>query len=130
MCDLEMPEAYREKVRKAKKDHICSDCRGIIKCGETYNYISGIWDHTPASYKRCMDCEHLRCEINDDSPYNDSCDGIALGHLYSYLLESNYNKLFYKWSCAFNAYAEHRGSKLKIDLDEIGTWLTNHSEHL
>lgn len=36
---LEIPEIKENKIKKARKIHICIWCSGIIKKGEKYNYI-------------------------------------------------------------------------------------------
>lgn len=64
MYDAEFPEAYTHKLRKARKEHKCNECFGLIKKGENYHYHSGIWDHEPADFKICLDCESLRSDIN------------------------------------------------------------------
>lgn len=62
MC--EMPAAYLHRMSRARKEHKCCECRGIISVGELYHVHSGIWDGTPERYKVCEDCERLRDSIN------------------------------------------------------------------
>lgn len=57
-CDL--PKAFREYQRKARKDHKCCECRRLILKGSHYIYSSGIWDGGPDSYKTCIRCDRLR----------------------------------------------------------------------
>lgn len=54
------PEASTTKIRKARKQHRCFECGRTIEPGEKYEYISGIWDGAPSSYKTCLDCLSLR----------------------------------------------------------------------
>ena len=73
MCDSECdrPDAYSERVRKARKDHRCCACRETIRKGDRYFYTSGIWDGRPESYKHCIRCmEMLRWleALADDPP--------------------------------------------------------------
>ena len=63
MGDYEAPEAYVCDHPKARKDHKCCECRGVIKVGEVYNRHHGIWDGEPDSYKVCSDCDFLRVRL-------------------------------------------------------------------
>jgi len=60
MSDFEMPSAFTEKERKARKEHKCCECNQKINIGERYQYCSGIWDGRPDSYKTCLSCLTLR----------------------------------------------------------------------
>lgn len=66
MSDAEPPKAYRQVIRKARKQHRCYECRGLIEKGEEYHYHSGIWDD-PAAFKVCSDCEQLREDLDKGS---------------------------------------------------------------
>lgn len=54
MCDL--PQAFNQVYRTARKDHKCCECHRKILKGEKYLYSSGIWDGEPDSYKQCSIC--------------------------------------------------------------------------
>jgi hypothetical protein len=54
------PECMSQIQRKARKDHVCCECRRVIKAGTVYEYTSGIWDKEPSSYKTCPRCVLLR----------------------------------------------------------------------
>ena len=57
MCDCDnSPRAYWERPRTARKPHRCCECWRVIEPGETYRYISGIWDHGPDHFKQCHEC--------------------------------------------------------------------------
>ena len=62
----EFPKCYVLVKRQARKDHKCCECHGVIRKGETYNYHSGVWDGSPASYKVCVDCDALRARVVKD----------------------------------------------------------------
>jgi hypothetical protein len=47
-------------VRKARKEHKCTECGSVIKKGEEYEYISGMWDGTWDFFKTCQDCIDIR----------------------------------------------------------------------
>lgn len=51
------------KMLKAKKDHKCYECRGVIKKGDRYEKTSGVWDGTFDTFKVCLDCLSLRKEF-------------------------------------------------------------------
>lgn len=54
------PECMSQRQRKARKDHVCCECRRVIKAGTVYEYVSGIWDGEPSSFKTCFRCVVLR----------------------------------------------------------------------
>ena len=62
----EMPSCYRLITRKARTEHRCCECHGVIEKGERYHYHSGVWDGSPASFKVCSDCEALREKVRID----------------------------------------------------------------
>lgn len=55
-ADGDRPSAYKQLLRKARVAHDCCECGGKIAVGETYRFISGIWDGEPAEYKTCEAC--------------------------------------------------------------------------
>ena len=65
MSDLTMPSAFKHTSRKASKEHVCCECRKEIKRGDEYDFISGIWDGRPESYKICMSCAKIRDDYHD-----------------------------------------------------------------
>lgn len=54
------PECFSSADRRARKEHLCCECRRVIAPGETYRYESGIWDGRPEAFKICADCMTLR----------------------------------------------------------------------
>lgn len=115
MSDCTLPDVYNQIERKARKDHVCSDCRGTIKAGERYRYISGIWDGEPEDYKQCQDCIHMRCEMGMHMDDDDGCGGIPLGGM-AYALAEFETSRYGHLKAAFNAYAEARGSKMRFKI--------------
>ncbi len=59
------------KTRKARKEHKCCECHGVIQRGELYHYHHGIFDGNPVHYKVCDDCEVLRVRVDRDVRYDD-----------------------------------------------------------
>jgi hypothetical protein len=45
---------------KARKEHKCCECGRVIKVGEIYNRIAGVWESEFRTYKTCRDCESIR----------------------------------------------------------------------
>jgi hypothetical protein len=64
MC--EMPSVYGCDHPKARKEHKCCECRGVIPVGEVYNKHRGIWDGSADTFKVCVDCDLLRNEVDND----------------------------------------------------------------
>ena len=64
MCfwDTEPCEVYDQRRRKARKDHVCSECRNPIRRGNLYDEVTGIFDGSPFRYRICLTCrlDHLR----------------------------------------------------------------------
>jgi hypothetical protein len=54
----DLPLCSTEKLRKARKDHKCSNCESDIMTGDEYMYISGVWDK-PLSFKICLNCDKI-----------------------------------------------------------------------
>ncbi len=122
-CDYDQPACYRETVRKARKRHVCGDCRGEIKPGERYLYMSGIWDGKPENFNRCMDCQHLRCEIKRDTG-SEACmfiGGLKIWLGDCYPEEDDQAR---RWIAMFNTYAPLRGGT-KIPCPTLATALAN-----
>jgi hypothetical protein len=83
MCEI--AEVYCTKIRKAKKPHICCECGQTIIPGQEYRYDSGILDHEPFVYKRCLDCYAL-LEFIYKLPETDCIDV----PIFDYLKECDY----------------------------------------
>jgi hypothetical protein len=43
-------------VLRAKKEHVCSECRRVIHASETYTRSVVFFDGTARTYKRCSHC--------------------------------------------------------------------------
>lgn len=59
-CDYEPPEFYHKEVRKANKDHKCSECGLAIYAGESYEHVRGKWDGDIGTHKTCPRCLALK----------------------------------------------------------------------
>jgi len=69
MC--EPPSCYGHEQRKARKEHKCCECDGVIAKGETYHFHHGVWDGQAASYKVCADCEALKKYCDADVEFDE-----------------------------------------------------------
>jgi len=56
----EATELFNECERRARKEHVCCECRRTIERGETYVVESGMWDGRFSEYKTCQDCISIR----------------------------------------------------------------------
>jgi len=75
------PSCYRTVVRRAKKPHVCCECREVIPAGTKYEYVSGIWDGRPESHKTCLSCAEIRDHF--------ACNGWIFEHVWEDL-EQNF----------------------------------------
>lgn len=60
--------------RTARKEHRCSECRGVIRAGEQYMIESGIQDG-PFAYKMCAHC-HPEFEATCARHWKDYGEGL------------------------------------------------------
>lgn len=77
------PQAIKKVIRAARKEHICIECARTIAPGETYEYISGVWEHQGQSYKTCIECAEIRIDLEDEMCLEPSMtySGIVFGTL-------------------------------------------------
>lgn len=66
--DTDAPDAYAVKDRVARRAHHCCECGADIRPGDRYQYISGIWDGSPASFHTCLTCTRIRRDLCDCAP--------------------------------------------------------------
>lgn len=59
----ESPTVFAERIRRARKEHRCRECRETIPAGAIYTAIFGVWDGERAYFKICSACEELRARI-------------------------------------------------------------------
>jgi hypothetical protein len=62
MCggyDGDPPEFYRERIRTARKTHICFECGKAVEPGTRYQHVAGKWDATVESFAFCLPCARL-----------------------------------------------------------------------
>jgi hypothetical protein len=49
--------------RKARKEHICGECRGTIQPGEVYEVAKLLYDGTITTHKTCLPCVSVRSSL-------------------------------------------------------------------
>lgn len=55
-CDDNPAKVCGMVRRKARKEHECSECRRVIRRGETYEEHSGLWDGGWETFRWCAHC--------------------------------------------------------------------------
>lgn len=73
-CDYDgydnvMPEFYSRKIRRARKQHECSECGDKINPGERYEYVSGKWDGYFDVFHTCETCKRIREDLAPNAPF-------------------------------------------------------------
>lgn len=61
--DGETAEFFSERMVKARKDHVCTECGDTIKKGDTYEYVVGKWEGDFDYYKTCQTCKNIRNDL-------------------------------------------------------------------
>ncbi len=65
-CSIEVdiggsaPDFFRRRNPRARIEHVCGECLGAIRPGETYCYETGMWEGHILVNKMCADCLSLR----------------------------------------------------------------------
>jgi hypothetical protein len=77
-------DVYEERIRRARKDHVCAACHEPIRRGDRYASTFVVYDGTASQVKRCMRCdlmfEHL-CERHRGSESGPELE-LMCGHSY------------------------------------------------
>jgi hypothetical protein len=58
--DADPPEAHWTKRVRARRTHLCCECRRTIGTGEVYECAKGVWEGEFHTYKTCDDCLSIR----------------------------------------------------------------------
>lgn len=67
-CDYDPPSFSSQQLRKARKQHRCEECGRKILPGETYEYVSGLWDGWFGDFKTCHHCLSIRTFVKNSIP--------------------------------------------------------------
>jgi hypothetical protein len=77
-CDYgEAATIWREEERRARREHRCSDCGGMIRRGEHYRSLACLFDGEWSCSKRCADCQFLIHEV--ERAFMGACGGTWCG---------------------------------------------------
>lgn len=49
-----------ETIRKARKEHRCTECRRVIQIGESYLHEGTLWEGKKDTVKTCSHCQVVR----------------------------------------------------------------------
>lgn len=80
----ELPDCISYKLVRARKAHVCVECRTTIKPGDQYVNISGIWCGTPDRFRLCLRCDRVRLlAISKYDGHGE--DGPAFGDLFEWI---------------------------------------------
>lgn len=83
-CDYDPPTFYNSVKRKARKQYECDECDGPILPGETYEYVSGLWEDMFSTFRTCERCRDLCTWVTNNIP----CTCWAHGNMHDDLQES------------------------------------------
>jgi hypothetical protein len=64
-CDCDQPAVYRVRIQRARNAHICCECRGPIAPSDSHEYVFGVWDGDPGSFRTCSHCLELRAWVTE-----------------------------------------------------------------
>lgn len=67
-CDYDPPQFCKTKRQTARKDHKCGECFRLIKPGETYEYMAGMWDGIFSTHRTCSHCLNIRQFVENSVP--------------------------------------------------------------
>ena len=59
-CDGEPAECSTVRMRKARQDYRCCECRETIPRGAEYEHVRGLWDGSWSTYRTCIVCVRIR----------------------------------------------------------------------
>lgn len=76
----EQPDCYSLSTPKARKEHRCCECGGVIQVGEKYFSHNLVWEGTAATFKCCSDCEALRKKVDSWSKYAEDRTAMEMLH--------------------------------------------------
>lgn len=57
-------KVYNTDVIRARKEHRCCECRLMIKRGQMYERVTGLWGERWDTYNTCLLCKAIRDHFN------------------------------------------------------------------
>ena len=67
-CDFDPATIYNRELRKARKEHRCTECGQPIRFGQQYENVFGVWEGSAWSFKTCEGCCDLRTWVKNNVP--------------------------------------------------------------
>jgi hypothetical protein len=64
-CDCDQPAVYRVRIQRARNAYTCCECRGPISPSDSHEYVFGVWDGDPGSFRTCSHCLELRAWVTE-----------------------------------------------------------------
>lgn len=61
--DADEPQVYQLRIVKARKKHICCECRETIGVGRLYEVAHELYDGHWMSWKTCLPCSRIRSDL-------------------------------------------------------------------
>jgi hypothetical protein len=58
--ESDRPSVLRQEVRLARQVHTCGECGDLIRPGDSYEYVTGLWDGWWSTYRTCSFCLKIR----------------------------------------------------------------------
>lgn len=74
------PSFIDDELRRARKEHRCSECHQTIGRGEKYESATGMWDGRINTFKTCLTCVEIRQHFG--------CGGWVYGQVWSDLADN------------------------------------------
>ena len=55
-------DVHSEELRRARKEHTCTECGDRVPPGDLYEHVSGLWDGSWHRFKTCARCLNIRAD--------------------------------------------------------------------
>ncbi len=78
--DDDGPSAHWVTTPRARKPHLCSECREMIPVGAQYERFKGVWDGSFDEHLTCASCVEIRSHF--------ACNGWIFGRLWEDIEEN------------------------------------------
>ncbi len=82
-----MSDFSTDSIVSARKQHRCSECRGIIQPGEKYERVFLVYDGYADTYKTCLHCKSARDWLTSETDWPVDIDGEGHQWFYTMLRE-------------------------------------------
>jgi hypothetical protein len=60
---------YEARIKVARKDHVCGECKRVISKGASYESVASKFDGDFFAFKTCADCSAIRDGFSCDGSY-------------------------------------------------------------